>query len=79
MDHLGFITNENLCSKKTAMTILDKVNEDHARNIIASKVEVEDMYINGQRTEKGLKVPTKPAAFGFCLFGDNVGKIINPR
>ena len=58
---------------------INKIKEINARKIIASKEEVEIMHNSGQRTEKGLKVSASSVANGFCLFSDNVGKIINPR
>ena len=65
----------NIFSKKTAISILDQVNKDHARAINEMKVNIEVMYSKGLTTRE-----MKAKGYGgHSLFSDNVGKVINPR
>ena len=42
------------------------------------KKNVEEM-LSGSLTKREMKSKAKLGAGGFALFGDNVGKVINPR
>ena len=60
------------------MEIIDRVNEDFNKKILDMKVNVEEM-VSGSLTKREMKSKSKLGAGGFSLFGDNVGKVINPR
>ena len=62
-------------SKKTAIAILDKVNEDYAKPILDMKLMIEKAYIEDV-TKREMKAR---GCGGHSLFSDNVGKVINPR
>ena len=55
------------------------MNQDFAQTILVAKEKVENLYRTCQITEKGLKVSGNTGANGFCLFSDNVGKVMDPR
>ena len=65
-------------SKQTAIDILDRVNEDHAEEVIKMKVKVEELH-SGKLTFREMKSRANSGASGISLFSDNVGKIVNPR
>ena len=60
------------------MNILDRVNKEHDLKIVEMKNKVETMH-STETTNRGLKSKAFAGGSGFSLFGDNVGKIINPR
>ena len=65
-------------SKKTTVQILDNVNKEHDWQILDMKKKTEEMHIT-ETTRRGLKARASAGVPGFALFGDNVGKIVNPR
>ena len=65
-------------SKKTTVSIVDNVNKDHDYEIREMKNKIEALY-NKETTNRNIKAVSSGGAGGFALFGDNVGKIINPR
>ena len=65
-------------SKKTALNIVDAVNEDYDWRILDMKDKIETMH-KTETTRRGLKARASAGVAGFALFGDNVGKIIQPR
>ena len=42
------------------------------------KKKVEDMH-RSETTNRGLRAKASAGVQGYALFGDNVGKIVNPR
>ena len=42
------------------------------------KKEIEEMH-KKEKTNRGLRARASAGGSGFALFGDNVGKVINPR
>ena len=62
-------------SKQTSVEIVDRVNEDHCREILDMKMKVEEAYSRGM-TSRQMKAT---GCGGFSLFSDNVGKGIQPR
>ena len=60
------------------MTILDNVNKDHGLKILKMKNDVEALHGN-ETTRRGMRAKANAGVSGYALFGDNVGKIINPR
>jgi hypothetical protein len=54
------------------------VNKEHDWRIADMKNKVEALH-NNETTRRGLKAGASAGVNGFALFGDNVGKIINPR
>ena len=65
-------------SQKTAAQIADKVNDEHAWKIEEMKGKVETM-LSSAVTNRERGALASAGAYGFCLFGDNVGKVVNPR
>ena len=65
-------------SQKTAAQIADKVNEEHAWKIEEMKGKVEQM-LSSSVTNRERGAQASAGAYEFCLFGDNVGKVVNPR
>jgi hypothetical protein len=57
---------------------LDKVNKDHDWKIQKMKEETEKMH-REETTLRGLRARASAGIGGFAFFGDNVGKIVNPR
>ena len=60
------------------MNIVDSVNEGFDWRILDMKNRIETMH-RTENTRRGLKAKASAGAAGFALFGDNVGKIIQPR
>ena len=60
------------------MNILDNVNKDHALKIVEMKGAVEALHAK-ETTRRGMRAKANAGVGGFALFGDNVGKIVNPR
>ena len=60
------------------MNIVDSVNEGFDLRILDMKNRIETMH-RTETTRRGLKAKASAGAAGFALFGDNVGKIIQPR
>ena len=67
-----------LYSKKTTVAILDNVNKHHDWKIVDMKSKIEEMH-RSEKTARGLRARSSAGVGGFSLFGDNVGKIVNPR
>jgi hypothetical protein len=65
-------------SKKTAINIVDNVNKDHDWKVVKMRNDIQDIHSN-ETTNRGLRSKAASGVGGFALFGDNVGKIINPR
>ena len=57
---------------------MDKINLEHDARILKMKLDVEKMY-RDESTMRGLRARANSGVSGFALFGDNVGKIVNPR
>ena len=51
---------------------------DHDWKIVKMKKEIETIHLD-ETTNRGLRAKATAGVGGFALFGDNVGKIINPR
>ena len=67
-----------LFSQKKTVQLIDKVNEAHALKIEEMRDKVETM-LRSSRTNRERSARASAGAFGFSMFGDNVGKVINPR
>ena len=67
-----------LFSQKTTTQLVDKINEAHACEIEDMKERVESM-LRTSNTNREKKARASSGASGFSMFGDNVGKVINPR
>ena len=67
-----------LFSQKTTVDLIDRVSEAHAEKVEDMKDKVESM-LRSSRTNREKSALASAGAFGFSLFGDNVGKVINPR
>ena len=67
-----------LFSQKKATQLVDDVNEAHAEKVVDMKEKVETM-MKVSRTNREKSARASAGAFGFSMFGDNVGKVINPR
>jgi len=65
-------------SKKKTKDLVDQVNEDHAWEILEMKEEVESM-LSTSKTNREKRARAAAGAFGFSMFGDNVGKVVVPR
>ena len=57
---------------------MDKINEAHACEIEDMKQNVETM-LRTSHTNREKRARASSGAAGFSMFGDNVGKVINPR
>ena len=67
-----------LFSQQTTIQLVDKINEAHAWEIEDMKQSVETM-LRTSNTNREKRALATSGAFGFSMFGDNVGKVINPR
>ena len=65
-------------SKKTTVNVIDNVNKDYDHKISDMKNKIETLY-SSETTNRGLRAKGCSGIGGFALFGDNVGKIVNPR
>ena len=65
-------------SQKKTIQLVDKVNEAHAWETEAMKDSVEVMLKSSQ-THREKSARANAGLVGFSMFGDNVGKIVNPR
>ena len=65
-------------SQKTAVSLVEQVNVAHAWKIEEMKGKVETM-LRTCKTSRERSALATAGASGFSMFGDNVGKVINPR
>ena len=65
-------------SKQTTVKLVDNVNKDYDLKIVDMKNKIEMLHIS-ETTNRGLRSRASDGVGGFALFGDNVGKIVNPR
>ena len=66
------------CSKKTAVNLVDQVNVDHDAGVLKMKQDVERIH-REETTQRALRAKASAGVSGFSLYGDNVGKIVQPR
>ena len=54
------------------------MNEGHAWKIDSMKEKVEVM-MSSSLTNRERAAQASAGVHGFCMFGDNIGKVVNPR
>ena len=67
-----------MSSQKTAVSLVDQVNVAHAWQLEEMKERVETMLSTGRNSREKSSMASAGAS-GFSMYGDNVGKVINPR
>ena len=72
------LRNIFIVSQKKTTELVDKVNEAHAWKVEEMQQKVELMLATSV-TNREKSACATAGAMGFCMFGDNVGKVINPR
>ena len=67
-----------LFSKNTTLELVDQVFENHDKDVLDLKSKTEKVWEGAKSKRERRSMATREAP-GFCLFGDNVGKVVDKR